>query len=609
MSQVAEAFDVDAFESAPDPAAHLAPDGVVLKANAAFRAAFRHVIGARRPPWGRTEPPPFTGGVRRFDAPAPDGRLYEWVERRLLDGSRIAIARDVTERAEAAADADRAKTLLFATLTHELRTPLNGILGMAGLMGHSRLDPEARDHLRAIRQSGEHLLDLINEILDYSRLEAGKLTLEDAPFDAEATAQAVAELLSPKAFEKGIEIAVVLKPGAPTHVRGDESRFRQILFNLAGNAVKFTERGGVTIELGLPPGARMGGRLKLIVRDTGPGVSADAQAQIFQEFEQADASIARRYGGAGLGLAIVKKLADAMGGSVGVDSRPGQGAAFWADLPLPFASAPQSAPQLAGVRAALVTPSDVLARSLDAAIVGMGGEAQRAADAGALGAANVVIVDHAAHVDAHTLGEIMRRAPVVVLAPQEERDVIALYREAGVKHYVVKPVRRRSLAERLILATGRAAATANAPSTDDAYLDDDRARPPSLAGLRVLLAEDNPVNALIARTILARSGATVDVVSDGEEAVAAARAVPYDLIFLDLRMPRLDGVSAAQRIRTSDGASAAAPIVALTADAGEADRRRVLAAGMDDFLTKPIDPHRLAAVAGRFTGAAKTARD
>jgi signal transduction histidine kinase/DNA-binding response OmpR family regulator len=588
---------IDAFEAAPDPAAHLAPDGAVLDANAAFRAIFRHAVGAARPPWGRLQPPPFGGGLRRFEAPAPDGRVYEWAERRLADGSRIAIARDVTERVRAAAEADRAKTVLFATLTHELRTPLNGILGMASLLAQSRLEPEARDHLRAVRHSGEHLLDLINEILDYSRLEAGKLTLESAPFEPEATAQSVAELLSPKAREKGLEIAVAVKPNAPACVDGDEGRFRQILFNLAGNAVKFTESGGVSIELSAAAGAA--GGLRLVVRDTGPGIAADKQAQIFEEFAQADSTVAQRHGGAGLGLAIVRKLAHAMAGKAGVESRPGRGAAFWVELVLPQAPARRPPPRLEGVRAALITQSDVLARALTAAIVGLGGDVVCVEDFARAGRCDVVLLDHGAGLTLTELEDLMAIAPpVIALVPQEERDAIGFYRDAGVEHYVVKPVRRASLAERVLLASGRGRRGVRAPFEAD---DDRAAAPLSLAGLRVLLAEDNPINALLARTLLTRAGCLVDVAADGEEAVSAAARAPYDLIFLDLRMPRLDGAAAARRIRGRPGPSQAAPLIALTAEAGDAEREAALKAGLDAFLTKPIDPVQLAAVAERFT--------
>ena len=225
LPATAQAFD--AFEALPDPVAILAADGALLRANPAFRDVFRHWIGPLRPPWGRVQPPPFADAMRRFEAPAPDGRRFEWVERLLPDGARLVAAHDISRHVSAAEEVSRAKTVLFATLTHELRTPLNGILGMAGLLAHAKLEPAAQTYVSAIRQSGELLLDLITEILDYSRLEAGRVALEAAPFDPEATLQDVAELLSPKAYDKGLELAVIVRAGAPTRVIGDDGRLRQ----------------------------------------------------------------------------------------------------------------------------------------------------------------------------------------------------------------------------------------------------------------------------------------------------------------------------------------------------------------------------------------------
>ncbi|HRO04050.1 MAG TPA: ATP-binding protein, partial [Terricaulis sp.] len=371
MSQPAPAPDFDTFDALPDPVCVLGADGALISANAAFRAAFKQWIGPQRPPWGRVQPPDFKQGERRFDAPAPDGRQFEWLERQLPDGARLAVARDITRHARAAEEAMRAKTTLFATLTHELRTPLNGVLGMAGLLELSKLEPNQREYLAAIKQSGEHLLDLITEILDYSRLEAGHVALENAPFDPEAVMQDVAELLSPKAQSKGLEVAVVVRADAPQAVIGDDGRLRQILFNLAGNAVKFTESGGVTIDMAPRPG----GRVRFSVRDTGPGVPPEKQALIFEEFAQADAGVARRHGGTGLGLAIVKKLAHAMGGEVGLVSRPGSGATFWVELPLPSIEAEAPPLGLDGVRIAIVGGAHVLTQAVRAMIVSLGAEA------------------------------------------------------------------------------------------------------------------------------------------------------------------------------------------------------------------------------------------
>lgn len=587
MAQPAATQAFDAFDALPDPVAILAADGALLRANPVFRATFRHWIGPQRPPWGRAPTPDFAHGERRFDAPAPDGRQFEWVERKLADGARLVIARDITRHVRAAEDALRAKTTLFATLTHELRTPLNGILGMAGLLEHGKLEPNAQNYVSAIKTSGELLLELITEILDYSRLEAGRVELESAPFDPEATMQSVAELLSPRARDKGLEIAVSVRSDAPQRLVGDDGRLRQILFNLAGNAVKFTERGGVVIEMAPRPQ----GRIRFNVRDTGPGVAPEKQALIFEEFTQADAGVARRHGGAGLGLAIVKKLALAMGGEVGLVSRPGFGASFWVELPLASAPSEEPLPSLSGIRVCIVSPSLLLTQTLRAVLISIGGipvERGQAAD--------VVLLDWHDGVDGEEIDALRRSSrAVIALAPQEHRQAIDACRAAGIEHYTLKPVRRGSLVERVRTALGEKPTRPEPVETT---------APPAekpLPGLRVLLAEDNPINALLARTLLTRAGCIVTGAQDGEEAVAAAAAAAFDLILLDIRMPRLDGFEAAARIRAGGGPSASAPIVALTADAGDEERVLAVKAGMDDFITKPIDANRLLQVAARFT--------
>jgi CheY-like chemotaxis protein len=438
------------------------------------------------------------------------------------------------------------------------------------------------------------LLELITEILDYSRLEAGRIALDSAPFDPEATMQDVAELLSPKAHSKGLEIAVTVRAGAPTRVTGDDGRLRQILFNLAGNAVKFTESGGVVLEMSPRPG----GRLRFSVRDTGLGVAPEKQTLIFEEFTQADASVSRRHGGTGLGLAIVKRLALAMGGEVGLFSKPGYGATFWVELPFAAADEAPAPLSLSGARVAVITPSHVLAQSVRAVIASLGGvvvEREEQPD--------VILFDWHESADGESIDAMKRSArAVIALIAQEQRETIALARAAGIVHYTLKPLRRRSLVERIRVSLGEviAAIAEEAPRADESASR-------TLTGLRVLLAEDNPINALLARKFLTRAGCIVVGAQDGEEAVAAAAAAAFDLILLDIRMPRVDGIEAAERIRAGDGPSARAPIVALTADTGDEERMRAMRAGMDDFITKPIDANRLLAVAERFTPQANDA--
>lgn len=598
--------DSAVFEAAPDPMATLSADGGLVWANAAFRAAFRQTITPRRPVWGRTVPPPFKDGVRRFEAGAPDGRRFEWTQQVLADGGSLIVARDVTARIAAAEDTARAKTLLFATLTHELRTPLNGILGMAALLGRAGLEPAERDYLRAIRQSGEHLLELITDILDYSRLETGRLSLETVVFSPEELIQSVAELLAPRAQEKGLEIVASPGPGGAGLVSGDDGRIRQILFNLAGNAVKFTERGGVTLQVGRRPD----GALRFQVRDTGPGIPLDKQERIFEEFAQADASIARRYGGAGLGLAIVRRLATAMRGRVGLESRPGAGATFWVDLPLPEAAAPgglgvdavgevgSASPE--GMRVGVVSEQTVLRDGAFGVLKAVGAQPRGFSDlrisAEALDAA---LIDDALLGQLSSAGIealVAEAPPLIVMIAPGDRGRLDRYRRLGIERYLIKPLRRRSLVEQLLAMRG-----APLPAAEGGAPHDDRIAPQSLKGLSVLLAEDNPVNALLARTVLGRAGAHVTLATDGEEAVEAFRAQPhFDLVLLDLRMPRLDGLAAARRIRGMGSEGAQATLIALTAEASAEDRTAALAAGMDDFVTKPIAPAALEALAGRY---------
>lgn len=586
MAAPALAQALDVLDALPDPAAILAGDGTLVRANPAFFEVFKHGIGPQRPPWGRVAPPAFVAGLRRFEAAAPDGRRFEWAERMLPDGSRLLAARDVTRHTQAAESAMRAKTTLFATLTHELRTPLTGILGMADLLALGKLEANAQSYVAAIRQSGELLLELITEVLDYSRLDAGHVALESVAFDPEAAIQSVAELLSTRAHAKGLEIATCVRIGVPSRVMGDDGRLRQILFNLAGNAIKFTEAGGVAIEIAPRPDAR----LRFIVRDTGPGVALQQQALIFEEFAQADASIARRHGGTGLGLAIVRKLARAMGGEAGLVSKPGAGASFWVELPLPPTEWTPREADLERLRVRVVTESSILTAALQITIATLGG-AMCAPGA----TPDLILYDWRDAANAQEIADLKRgsRAMIALIA-QEDRAAIARCRELGCEHYVLKPVRRSALVEQIRAGLGRVGSVADA--TPPAPV-----APQPLAGVRVLLAEDNPINALLARTLLARAGCSVQVATDGEEAVAAANAEAFDVIFLDLRMPRLDGLGAARQIRIGGGPCARAPLVALTADAGERERTQALEAGMDDFLTKPIDAARLVAVAERFT--------
>ena len=469
-----------------------------------------------------------------------------------------------------------------AAVSHEIRTPLNGILGMAALLEESELAPAEREYALAIRKSGARLLDLLNNVLDYSRLEAGDIPLEAAPFDPADLVQDAAELLSTRAHASGLDIAAIVDPDLPRRMIGDEGRLRQVLFNLAGNAVKFTSAGGVLIEARRGPDGK---GLSLIVRDTGAGIPEHARARLFDAFGQAHASDARRDGGVGLGLAIVARLVAAMKGEVDFVSAPDCGALFRVDLPLADGAASLVAPATAapGLRrvkkpaiALDLPPASALA--CFAALAEDGARILLATDAGAIGA-DLVIVEAAlppARIEA-----LARRKPTLVVLRPEDRSRIAQFREIGCAGYLIRPLRAASILERarLAMAGDVQAEPVETKTRGEAH--------------RVLIADDNGVNALLATRALTAAGFRVDCAATGAEALERAGETLYSVIFMDIRMPVMDGLEATRRIRRLGGAAALTPIIALTADIDPALEDRARAAGVTAMAAKPIDPPRL----------------
>jgi signal transduction histidine kinase/CheY-like chemotaxis protein len=515
-----------------------------------------------------------------------------WRETRLPSGERLVIETAGDERL-------MAQERFLATLSHEIRTPLNGVLGMAGLLDRTLLDDEQQEYLRALRASGEHLLGLVNDVLDFAKLHSGTVELELAPTDLEKLLQGVCELLSPRAHENGIEIAWAVEPGVPA-VHADDGRLRQILFNLAGNAVKLTKQGGVLLRAETRPSDAPNGsgdelRLRFTVRDTGPGLAADVQAKVFEEFVQTESGA--RAGGTGLGLAIVKRLAGAFGGEVGVESIPGEGACFWFEAAFAPCGLTTPATELAGRCVGVVSASPIVRKAAVAQVRTCGGEARvfatvdQAAAEAPRGA--VLLVD--ADADKPITPPPTDRACLVLLAP-EARSRIAAFRAAGYAGYLIKPLRRTSLAAR-VLATLDEQDLAQPAAV--AASEDERAAPAGACGARVLLAEDNAVNALLARALLGREGCSIERVANGEEALEALAAAPFDIVLMDMRMPVMDGLTATRELRRR---GIATPVVALTANAFEDDRRACLDAGMNDFLTKPIEVAALRAAVARWTG-------
>ena len=506
------------------------------------------------------------------------------------------MARHGIETAGAAAQAETSQEQQFLRLmSHEMRTPLNGVIGMLGLLQRTRLDGAQRAYLESARSSAEHLLGLVNDLLDYARLEAGKLEFDAAPVDLESLVRGVAELLSPRAHEKGLEIVWSVAPDA-VDIVADEGRLRQVLFNLAGNAVKFTESGGVSITVERVNGAASRPKLAFIIDDTGPGVPVEARKRIFEEFGHVDASDASRFGGAGLGLAVVAKLATAMKGSVSVGDRPaGPGARFRFEAAFPAVKGADRGQALAGHAVAVVTPDPFVQAAAAAQIAASGGKV--APDAA------VVLMDHAARAAGCGLAARPAHGRGIILLKPSERDLIARYKGAGFHGYLIKPLRRASLAERVLAAAGAMTLKPGLPPPPPA--DDDRVALTRFSGTRVLLVEDNPVGSLLAATLLRREGCAVETAASGYEAVDAMKRARYDLVFMDMRMPGMDGPSAARAIRATGDQT---PIIALTAHAFAEDRRTCLEAGMDDHLVKPLELETLRASLARWTNRAERAK-
>jgi CheY-like chemotaxis protein len=473
------------------------------------------------------------------------------------------------------------------------------VIGMLGLLARTKLDGAQNAYLGAARDSADHLLSLVNDLLDFARIEAGKLELESAPVDLERLVQGVTELLSPRAHEKNVEVAWTVAADVPS-VLADDGRLRQILFNLAGNAVKFTEQGGVTIAVSRASATARDGRVRVRfqIDDTGPGVPAEARERVFEEFGHTDPSHAIKYGGAGLGLAVVKRLVAAMDGTVGIDDSPQGGSSFWFEAGFAVVESEPRKAVLRKIAVVVASPSRQVRETAAGQIAACGGGVTLLESlegfAPVSGEEPAILVDHAFAAESELVSRPQKRRALVLLRP-EERELIEKYRAAGWSGYLIKPLRRTSVAARVLAAMSGVAAPSRGAA---AAPEDERVAPATVAGIRVLVAEDNPVNALLVTSLLKREGCSVELAGSGEEALEALSRTRYDLVLMDMRMPRIDGLVAARTLRERGDTT---PIIALTANAFEEDRKACMEAGMDDFLTKPVDAAALKAALARWT--------